>query len=129
MGLLKTWFSLRAENKRLRAERIALQNDSRAVTCVFCGHVYPPGTPPSNHEALITHIEECPDHPMRKYKLRAEAAEKYLSVFRSSFAFPKDPTNYLHKARKYLAGGGCENLALVRFIAAELEYRRSKKDN
>ena len=42
---------LESEVARLTAERIAIQNDSRALTCVFCGMVYPPGTPPSNHAA------------------------------------------------------------------------------
>ncbi len=125
MGPLKHWFSLRAENKRLRAERIALQNDSRAVTCVFCGHVYPPGTPPSNHEALIAHIEECPDHPMRKYKLRAEAAEKYLSFFRRQFLFTRDPDHSLHKARAVIVRGEKDKPFLLNFMDAEIEYRKS----
>lgn len=56
----------RAELERLRAERIAIQNNSRALTCVWCGHVYPPDTPKSNHELLFEHVFECTEHPAAK---------------------------------------------------------------
>ena len=39
------------EVQLLRTERVAIQNDSRVVTCVFCGQAYPPGTPASNHQS------------------------------------------------------------------------------
>ncbi len=35
------------------------------LTCAFCGHEYPPGTPPSQHEALTEHVMQCGDHPLR----------------------------------------------------------------
>jgi hypothetical protein len=43
---------------------IALQNRTQVLTCVYCGHEYPPGTPKSNHESLTAHIEVCEKHPM-----------------------------------------------------------------
>jgi len=43
----------------------ALQNKTQTLTCVYCGHEYPPGTPPSNHAALTAHIAICEKHPMR----------------------------------------------------------------
>ena len=55
----------RVELERLRAERVAIQNDSQTLTCVYCGHQYPPGTPPSNHHALTQHIRHCSKHPMK----------------------------------------------------------------
>lgn len=47
--------------------------EARVLTCAFCGHQYPPGTPPSKHEALTEHIRVCPEHPIGK-ELRAALA-------------------------------------------------------
>lgn len=70
-----------ASLKRLKDEREALQNDNRALTCVFCGHVYPPGTPSSNHDALAAHVAECPEHPMAALRKRhAEMYKKFIDV-------------------------------------------------
>jgi len=49
--------------ERFREERVAQQKDSQTLTCVYCGHVYPPGTPASNHELLSKHVLECPEPP------------------------------------------------------------------
>jgi hypothetical protein len=57
---------VREERDRLRAERLEMQNQSRTLTCAYCGHQYPPGTPPSNHEALTRHVARCPLHPMKE---------------------------------------------------------------
>jgi len=38
---------------------------SSVVTCVYCGHEYPDGTPASQHERLTAHIRVCDKHPMR----------------------------------------------------------------
>lgn len=38
----------------------------RTLTCVYCGHEYPQGTPASGDEVLTKHIAECKAHPMRK---------------------------------------------------------------
>lgn len=37
----------------------------RIVTCVYCGHEYPDGTPTSQDEKLTEHIKVCEKHPMR----------------------------------------------------------------
>ena len=59
----------------------------RVVTCVYCGHEYPNGTPTSQNEKLTEHIRVCEKHPMRAIeqqlatanieneKLRREIAE------------------------------------------------------
>ncbi len=36
------------------------------VTCVYCGHEYPEGTPTAKHELLTAHIKVCENHPMRE---------------------------------------------------------------
>jgi len=41
-----------------------MYNMNETLTCIFCGHEYPPGTPSSQHEELYKHIAVCPDHPL-----------------------------------------------------------------
>lgn len=36
------------------------------LTCVYCGHAYPEGTPPHGAQILTDHIKVCEKHPMRK---------------------------------------------------------------
>lgn len=40
----------------------------RVLTCVYCGHEYPAGTPASGSDvqALTDHIKICAKHPLRK---------------------------------------------------------------
>ncbi len=38
--------------------------ETQILTCVYCGHAYPPGTPASQHEALTAHIKVCEKHPL-----------------------------------------------------------------
>lgn len=114
------------EIKRLKDERLAIQNDSRTVTCVFCGHGYPPGTPPSNHEALIDHVENCPAHPMRKWRLRAEAAESYLNICRKSLEIENTPDADLITMSNLMIKSGEPLMAAI--CDAEREYKSFLKD-
>ena len=41
------------------------KEDSRIVTCVYCGQAYPEGTPTHGAEILTKHIKVCQKHPMR----------------------------------------------------------------
>lgn len=34
------------------------------LTCVYCGHAYPQGTPPHGAKVLTDHIKVCAKHPM-----------------------------------------------------------------
>ena len=36
------------------------------VTCAFCGHTFPRGTPRDGDGRLTEHIKVCPQHPMRQ---------------------------------------------------------------
>lgn len=47
------------------------------VTCVYCGHAYPPGTPTANHPLLTRHIAQCEKHPMRAV---TEQRDKLLAL-------------------------------------------------
>lgn len=55
--------------------RMAELETSRIVTCVYCGHEYPNGTPSSQNLLLTEHIKVCEKHPMR-------LAEKQLELTR-----------------------------------------------
>jgi len=35
------------------------------LTCVYCGHEYPEGTPPHGAQILTDHIRVCEKHPLR----------------------------------------------------------------
>lgn len=36
------------------------------LTCVYCGHAYPPGTPAHGAPVLTEHIRACEKHPLRE---------------------------------------------------------------
>ena len=38
------------------------------LTCVYCGHAYPEGTPPHGSSVLTDHIISCEKHPMAKLR-------------------------------------------------------------
>jgi hypothetical protein len=72
----------RAWAERTVAEVVA----ARIVTCVYCGHEYPSGTPASQDAALTAHIVECPKHPMSALhaKLAASGAALGEAVTRAA---------------------------------------------
>lgn len=51
------------------------------VTCVYCGHAYPPGSPTHGAELLKQHIAECPQHPMANLKRKYDRIRKALEGF------------------------------------------------
>lgn len=38
------------------------------VTCVYCGHQYPDGTPTHKAELLTAHVKVCDKHPMKRVR-------------------------------------------------------------
>ena len=40
--------------------------ESRILTCVYCGHEYPQGSPTWGDAVLTEHIAKCEKHPMRR---------------------------------------------------------------
>jgi hypothetical protein len=42
------------------------ESNARVLTCVYCGHEYPQGTPAAGDKVLTDHIAQCPQHPMRE---------------------------------------------------------------
>lgn len=49
------------------------------LTCVYCGHEYPEGTPPHGAQILTDHIKVCEKHPMRKLELDYAKVRKALA--------------------------------------------------
>lgn len=76
------------EHKRLCAWVDDLQS-GMYVNCVYCGHQYGPGetTPVSMAEALKTHVETCPEHPMSRLKSENRQLRDERSVLIDAVAF------------------------------------------
>ena len=69
--------------------RLKHQQASEVLTCVYCGHRYPPGTPPSNHVALTLHIRRCKKHPMREtLEMLARVKDHLSNKFAGDFLPP-----------------------------------------
>lgn len=46
--------------------------NTNILTCVYCGHAYPPGTPSHGADVLTEHISQCEKHPIRPLSLEVE---------------------------------------------------------
>lgn len=90
------------------AARQDMQNNSQQLTCVFCGHVYPPGTPPSNHDALRAHIKECKKHPLYQVMVALKnLLDSVVEVTDMDYAEPP-MVQAVEVARKILGGSNTE---------------------
>lgn len=99
-GLLR----LAAGAKQLERERDEarewvrrLTSESRVLTCVYCGHAYPPGSPEHGADVLTEHIKVCEKHPMRELQLKADR----LAQLEGALLFLKDgrsPDVYIERA-------------------------------
>lgn len=76
--------ALEAERDRLRRHIDDLQS-GMWVNCVYCGHRYGPGesTPVFMADALKTHVERCPQHPMAALRERTTKVEAELETARN----------------------------------------------
>lgn len=54
-------------------------SENNVVTCVYCGHQYPDGTPAAKHELLTEHIKICEKHPMREAEQKIERLRNALA--------------------------------------------------
>jgi hypothetical protein len=55
--------TLRRERDEAR-EWVRKLTVANTLTCVYCGHEYPPGSPAHGADVLTGHIAVCPKHPM-----------------------------------------------------------------
>lgn len=53
----------------------------RVLTCVYCGHAYPPGTPAHGSEVLTAHIAVCDKHPMHSVLVERDALAAKVEAF------------------------------------------------
>jgi predicted house-cleaning noncanonical NTP pyrophosphatase (MazG superfamily) len=51
---------------------------SNILTCVYCGHEYPEGTPPHGSQILTDHIRVCEKHPLREAEFKVATLRKAL---------------------------------------------------
>ena len=91
---------LLGEVERLEKERQAMQQNSRVVTCVFCGNAYPPGTRRANHKALKAHVATCPKHPAATFRAERDEARRQRDAYREAL---------LNTGRDYCRAEKCEN--------------------
>jgi len=54
-------------------------SENNVVTCVYCGHQYPDGTPTAKHVLLTEHIKICEKHPMREAEHKIERLRNALA--------------------------------------------------
>jgi hypothetical protein len=54
-------------------------SNEQVLTCVYCGHQYPEGTPPAKDKLLTDHIKICKKHPLREAEIKIEKLKSALS--------------------------------------------------
>jgi hypothetical protein len=76
---------LKARTEKAEAERDEardwvrkMHRENQILTCIYCGHSYPPGTPASGSDVLTAHIKTCEKHPLRKAEARIATLEAAL---------------------------------------------------
>jgi hypothetical protein len=57
-----------------------LTSTERVLTCIYCGHAYPPGTPAHGTPVLTAHIEECEKHPLRALRVAARHLARLMET-------------------------------------------------
>lgn len=89
------------------------------LTCVYCGHEYPQGTPPAGDQILTNHIRECAKHPLRK----AEATIKLLRNALAGVVGASDPQELrgIEAAMRTLPAPGEDKEVTINAIHALLE--------
>lgn len=80
----------RDEARRFGEDAAAKYNDAilalRIVTCAFCEHEYPRGTPRHGDGELSEHIKVCPKHPMRDVERERDEARAKLALIQRAFS-------------------------------------------
>lgn len=56
-------------------------SENNIVTCVYCGHQYPNGTPAAKHQLLTDHIKICEKHPLRDAEIKIRKLKAALVGF------------------------------------------------
>ena len=53
-------------------------SENAVLTCAYCGHQYPDGTPTAKHTLLTEHIKVCEKHPMREAEYKIDRLRSAL---------------------------------------------------
>lgn len=88
------------------------------VTCVYCGHEYPDGTPTAKHNLLTAHIKVCEKHPMREAEARIERLRKALAGLIG--AETKEELEAMETAMRMMPGIEADKIAGINAIHALL---------
>lgn len=88
------------------------------VTCVYCGHEYPEGTPTAKHDLLTAHIKVCEKHPMREAEARIERLRKALAGLIG--AETKEELEAMEAAMRMMPGIEADKIAGINAIHALL---------
>jgi len=88
------------------------------VTCVYCGHEYPEGTPTAKHDLLTAHIKICEKHPMREAEARIERLRKALAGLIG--AETKEELEAMEAAMRMMPGIDADKIAAINAIHALL---------
>lgn len=80
LELLDSIADLKRERDEAREWVRRITAETRTLTCVYCGHAYPPGTPAHGAETLTAHIRVCAKHPMRALEVVIAAADDWRAT-------------------------------------------------
>lgn len=103
------------------------------VTCVYCGHEYPDGTPTAKHDLLTAHIKVCEKHPMREAEARIERLRKALAGLIG--AETKEELEAMEAAMRMMPGIEADKIAGINAIHAllsevnEIAQTRARKES
>lgn len=86
----------------LTSQEVDAAMKQNVVTCVYCGHQYPEGTPTHQAEQLTAHIKICDKHPMRQAEARIKALGKALADLVGPKT--KDGLDAMEKALRIMPG-------------------------
>lgn len=88
------------------------------VTCVYCGHEYPNGTPTAKHDLLTAHIKVCEKHPMREAEAKIEQLRKALAELIG--ADTREELESMEAAMRMMPGIEADKIAGINAIHALL---------
>lgn len=95
------------------------------LTCVYCGHAYPDGTPTAKHDLLTAHIKVCEKHPLRAAEERIERLKEALEGLLS--ASTSDELEALEVALRAIPGSFEPKVVGINAIRALLDELENTK--
>ncbi len=70
--------NIKLEDEYKAYEEINILYKNRILTCVYCGKIYPEGTPTHGSQVLTDHIKVCEKHPLRESEKKIDVLKKAL---------------------------------------------------